>query len=176
MPLLSFYYGFGLIGWAKPCPVTLRNFRRIKRDDILTTLAGPASNLAIALVSLVLLIVMKHTALVGSNAVFAAMDMTNPRFQNEIDRSLLPKLFPFALLLYYGVLTNVLLFVFNLIPIPPLDGSRILRYFLPYNVERVYERIGGFGMIFVFFIGGRFILPIFYFPLLNAFDAVLVHL
>ena len=62
-------------------------------------------------------------------------------------------LFPLALLLYYGVTTNVLLFVFNLIPIPPLDGSRILRYFLPYNVEKMYDQMGVIGSILLFFVG-----------------------
>src|ERR1700679_3371301 len=57
IPIISMVYGGWLIGWAKPCPVTTRNFRNIKRDDILTSLAGPASNLAMATGSLVLLIV-----------------------------------------------------------------------------------------------------------------------
>src|SRR5580700_3957136 len=60
VPLISLVYGGMLIGWAKPCPVTLRNFRHVKRDDILTSLAGPASNLAMASIALVLLVVFKH--------------------------------------------------------------------------------------------------------------------
>lgn len=176
MPALALIYGFPLLGWAKPCPVTLRNFRKVKRDDIITTLAGPVSNLAMALVALVGLIVLKHTPGVGHDAVYAAMDMTNPAFRSELDTTALPRMFPLALLLYYGILTNVLLFVFNLIPIPPLDGSRIIRYFLPYSVEQVYNRIGGWGILIVFFVAGRFILPIFYTPLLGAFDAVLVRM
>ena len=48
MPLISLYSFGTLMGWAKPCPVTLRNFKHVKRDDILTSLAGPASNLAMA--------------------------------------------------------------------------------------------------------------------------------
>src|ERR1700722_11050216 len=53
VPLLSLYPGGFLIGWAKPCPVTLRNFKNIKRDDMLVSLAGPASNLAMALGALI---------------------------------------------------------------------------------------------------------------------------
>jgi Zn-dependent protease len=176
LPLLAAFYGFGMLGWAKPCPVTLRNFRKVKKYDIITTLAGPASNLAMAIVAMLLLIVLKHTPGVGENAVLAAMDFVTPAFRGEIDTTQLPPLFPLALFLYYGVLTNVLLFVFNLIPIPPLDGSRILRYYLPYKVEQIYEQIGGYGILIAFFIGGRYILPIFYNPLMNAFDTVLVHL
>lgn len=173
MPAIALFSGFPLLGWAKPCPVTTRNFRRIKRDDILTTLAGPASNLVMALVALVLLAVLKHTHGFGDEAVFSAMRIVH---HVPVDTSVLPQLFPLALLLYYGILTNLLLFVFNLIPIPPLDGSRIIRYFLPYKVSQMYDRIGGYGIFLVFFLAGRFIFPIFYSPLLAIFDAVLLGL
>jgi Zn-dependent protease len=132
MPALAYFYGFGLLGWAKPCPVTLRNFRKVKKYDILTTLAGPVSNLTMALVALLLLVILKHTPGMGKDAVFAAMDLAR---KFPVDTEALPRMFPLALLLYYGVLTNVLLFVF-----------------------------------------GRFILPIFYSPLLGAFDSVLQHM
>ena len=173
MPLLSLFSGFGLLGWAKPCPVTLRNFKHVKRDDIITTLAGPASNLAMALIALLLLLLLKHVPGAGEGSVIAAMALAR---RIPIDTLGLPTLFPLALLLYYAVLTNVLLFVFNLIPIPPLDGSRIIRYFLPYKIEQFYDRISGVAIILVFFLAGRFILPIFYTPLLGAFDRVLVSL
>jgi len=174
MPAVALFSGFPLLGWAKPCPVTLRNFSKMKKYDILTTLAGPASNLAMALLALILLLVLKHT--LGRDAVFAAMDITNAAYSNMVDTTQLPALFPLAVLLYYGILTNVLLFVFNLIPIPPLDGSRVLRYYLSPAVEKVYDQIGFFGIILVFFVAGRYILPIFYTPLLAVFDAVLIAL
>src|SRR5229473_289643 len=59
-PLISLVYGGFLIGWAKPTPVTGRNFKNYRRDDILVTLAGPASNLLSATIALILLIVIKH--------------------------------------------------------------------------------------------------------------------
>ena len=173
IPALSLFFGGALIGWAKPCPVTLRNFKHIKRDDILTTLAGPASNLAMALAALILLIVFKHTPGIGADAVMTARELA---LGVPVDTSVMPRVFPVALLLYYGVVTNVLLFVFNLIPIPPLDGSRIIKYFLPYNVEQLYDRIGMLGSLVLFFVAMRLILPIFYPPLLRAFDTLLVNL
>lgn len=172
MPLLSMISGFPLIGWAKPCPVTPRNFRHYKQGDILTTLAGPASNLAMALLALVGLIILKHTPGAGADSVLAAQFMTSRAFRPMLDTTHLPQLFPLALLLYYGILTNILLFVFNLIPVPPLDGSRILRYALPYNAEQLYDRIGGYGIILIYFIA-RPILAIFYTPLLHLFNTVL---
>jgi len=170
VPLISLVYGGWLIGWAKPCPVTTRNFRHVKRDDILTSLAGPASNLAMATVALVLLIVFKHAG--GVPAIGAAMDVA--RRIPDVDTT--ARLFPVAMLLYYGVTINLLLFVFNLIPIPPLDGSHVLRQFLPYRVEQVYNRVGGYALFAIFLFGGSFIFGTFYYPLLNVFDRVLVSL
>ena len=82
-------------------------------------------------------------------------------------------LFPMAMLLYYGVTINLLLFVFNLIPVPPLDGSHVLRQFLSYRVEQVYDRIGMYGLVVIFLFGGRWIFGTFYYPLLNVFDGLL---
>lgn len=169
VPLLSLVYGGWLIGWAKPCPITLRNFKNIRRDDILTSLAGPASNLAMALAALVLLIVFKHAAPGGATTLQAAM-LTQQHI--GLDLAGLP-LFPIAMLLYYGVTINLLLFVFNLIPIPPLDGSHVLRNFLPYRLEQTYMRIGGWGMMLLFLLGGSLISRFFYSPLLNIFDGLL---
>jgi len=174
LPLLALVYHWPLIGWAKPCPVTLRNFQHVKRDDILTSLAGPASNLAMAAVALILLLVFKHAVPGGGSSIDAAMLIANrvPGVATEN----LPTLFPLALLLYFAVLINLLLFVFNLIPIPPLDGSHVLRHFLPYRVEQVYNRIGGYGLLLIFFFGGSLIFGTFYYPLLGVFDRLLLTL
>ena len=172
VPLISLFYGGMLIGWAKPCPITLRNFKHIKRDDILTSLAGPASNLAMATTALVLLVVFKHVVAGGVPAIESAMAIANR--VPGVDTMNLPTLFPLALLLYFAVLINLLLFVFNLIPVPPLDGSHVLRQFLPYGVEQVYNRIGMYGLIFIFLFGGRFIFGTFYYPLLGVFDRLLL--
>ena len=173
IPAMSLFLGGALFGWGKPCPITLRNFKRMKRDDILSTLAGPASNLGMASIALLLLILLKHTPGLGAGAVFAAVSLVK---RVPIDMTNLPKMFPVALLLYYCVVINSLLFVFNLIPVPPLDGSRIVRYFLPYKVEQAYDRIGIFGSLLLFFVAGRIILPLFYPPLITAFDLMLFSL
>jgi Zn-dependent protease len=167
LPLISLVYGGFLIGWAKPCPVTPRNFSNYRRDDILVSLAGPASNLAMALVALVLLVVVKH---LGGDASIAAAQAVAQHVP-DVDPTGL-RLFPLALLLYYGVSINLILFVFNLFPIPPLDGSHVLRHFLPYRVEQAYNRIGMFGLILIFLVRGRFIAA-FYYPLLGLFGRVL---
>jgi len=174
MPLLALVYHWPLIGWAKPTPVTARNFKNYRRDDILVTLAGPASNLLSATVALILLILMKHLVPGGVIAIGTAMALASHIPGIATDN--LPTLFPIALFLYFVILINLLLFVFNLIPIPPLDGSHVLRHFLPYRALQVYDRVGMFGMIILFLVGGSFIFSVFFTPLLNTFNHILFTL
>ena len=174
MPLLALVYHWPLIGWAKPTPVTPRNFKYYKRDDILVTLAGPVSNLLLAASALILLIIIKHAVPGGRNIVFSAAVMASG--YSGVSEQIHSVLFPIALLLYFIILINLLLFVFNLIPFPPLDGSHILRHFLPDSVTRIYDRMGIFALwIFIFF-AGRFIFRIFLAPLQSAFDFILATL
>ena len=169
-PLIAMFYHLPLIGWAKPCPVTPRNFKHYRRDDILTTMAGPASNLAMATGAFLLLILMKHVVAGGGLAIVAAMALAF-HFQG-IDLTALPSLFPIALLLYYVLLINLTLFIFNLIPIPPLDGSRVLRHYLPYGALKVYDNLGIFSLLIMMTVGGR-ILGVFFYPLLSVFNGAL---
>ncbi len=174
MPLIALVYHWPLIGWAKPTPVTARNFKNYRRDDILVTLAGPASNLVLATIALVLLLIIKHAVPGGSVAVFTAMALAMhfPGVSTEN----LPGLFPVALLLYFIILINLLLFVFNLIPFPPLDGSRILRHFLPAGALQVYDRMGMFALWIFMLVAGGFIFRAFLYPLQSTFDSILASL
>jgi len=169
-PLISLVYGGFLIGWAKPTPVTGRNFKNYRRDDILVTLAGPASNLVSATIALLLLIVIKHIVPGGDASIATAMAiaMHIPGVATEG----LPALFPIALFLYFVISINLLLFVFNLIPLPPLDGSHILRHFLPYKAAQLYDRMGMFALLILFLVGGKFIAA-FYYPIYNVFNRIL---
>ncbi|HET9085918.1 MAG TPA: site-2 protease family protein, partial [Acidobacteriaceae bacterium] len=145
-------------------------FKNIRRDDILTTLAGPASNLLTATAALVLLLLLKFVNPVTVlNAVMGAqMGAVDPTVMQGS-----PVLFPLTLLLYYAVLINLMLMAFNLIPLPPLDGSHVLRHLLPYNWLRVYDSIGMIGLVLMFFFGGRFIFAIVN-PMLAVFNHILI--
>jgi Zn-dependent protease len=124
-----------LIGWAKPVPVNTRNFRKIVRDDNLTTMAGPASNLLIALVSFLGLLAIIHIAPNGRELVVDAF------VEGKVNMSELPLMTTAILLLMLAIFINLSLCLFNLMPVPPLDGSHVFRNMLPYNAVQVYDRI-----------------------------------
>jgi Zn-dependent protease len=134
-PFLGFSFFAGmLVGWAKPTPVITRNFRKIVRDDNLTTLAGPASNFLIVLVAFLVLVIMSLSGPNGHNTVMLS-------FIGALRPGAAVVAQPLPLLCTLAILINLMLFFFNLLPIPPLDGSRLLRNMLPYNAVMVYDRI-----------------------------------
>lgn len=168
---MLFMPGFGqfLIGWAKPTPVTTRNFKHFRRDDILTTLAGPGSNLLAACACTIVLIGIAKLAPNGDLAVHElASGMWGEAFlQSSI-------VFPLALIFYISVWLNLMLVIFNLLPIPPLDGSHVLRHMLPYNALRYYDRIGILGLVLVLFLGAP-IIDFFLSPAITAINLILLR-
>ena len=153
------FFGFNLfsgvlIGWAKPTPVITRNFSKIRRDDNLTTLAGPISNLILVLVAFVVLAVMAlvlpHGQQTVLTAFLVALGARSP---------VLPQ--PVALACSLAILVNLSLLFFNLLPIPPLDGSHILRNILPYNAVQAYDRIPIWvSYLLMIFVGGYVLLAL----------------
>ncbi len=170
---MLFMPGFGrfLIGWAKPTPVNTRNFKRITRDDILTTLAGPSSNLLTALICAVGLMVMEHVSAAGKLSVVVAVFTAN-HIPSPVEGAL-PALFPLALLLYLAFFVNLLLAIFNLLPLPPLDGSHIFRHMLPYSALRIYDSLGMISLILILFVGGR-VVGLVMSPAVDALNRVLL--
>jgi Zn-dependent protease len=165
---LSFFGGM-LVGWAKPTPVITRNFRNIVRDDNLTTLAGPASNLLIVLVAFVTMVVLSFAIPNGHEIVLTS-------FLASLGQAGDIAPHPVVLLCTLAILINLSLCIFNLLPIPPLDGSHILRNVLPYNAVQVYDRIGGWiSYLLMIFVGG-FILRLLLTPALRFIFAALFHL
>jgi Zn-dependent protease len=174
IPLVMLFlpgYGGFLIGWARPTPVNTRNFKRVTRDDILTTLAGPASNLLAALGATIGLIILVHTTPTGAPAVRQLV--TGIGDPNLMTSS--PVVFPMALILYLGIWLNLVLSVFNLLPLPPLDGSHIFRHMLPYNWLRIYDSLGMISLILMLLVGGPLVM-FFVRPALALIDAVLLSL
>ena len=148
-----------MIGWAKPTPVLTRNFSKIRRDDNLTTLAGPASNLILVAGAFLLLVVLMTMVPGGKEAVIRAVQMQFTPGDTSPPQAI-------AILGWLTIEVNLALTIFNLLPIPPLDGSHILRNMLPYNALNTFDQIGRFGFILILVLGG-FIVPIFLNPARN---------
>jgi Zn-dependent protease len=123
MPLLLLFSGSPfLFGYAKPVPVRIGNLNNPKRDMVWVALAGPASNLLMALIWGIIFYLLK------------AADMNEPFF-NKMAQG--------------GILVNAVMFAFNLFPLPPLDGGRILIGLLPYKYAELVSRVEPWGFFIV---------------------------
>jgi Zn-dependent protease len=144
-------FGGMLIGWAKPTPVITRNFRKLVRDDNLTTLAGPVSNLLIVLAAFLALVVVSVAVPDGRLLVQSSFSGMLGLGQGSAIEAL-------VLLCILAIEINLSLCFFNLLPIPPLDGSRVLRNMLPYRAVQTYDRIGGWLGFLLMILVGRVVL------------------
>lgn len=141
-----------LFGWAKPTPVTTSNFRNITRDDILTTIAGPGSNVLAAMAATVVLLILSHVS--PSGALLVHQMASSGGFDPALMTSN-PVLVPLVILFFIGVELNLVLAAFNLLPLPPLDGSHVFRHLLPYKALRIYDSLGIVSLFLIFIWGGR---------------------
>jgi Zn-dependent protease len=116
-----------LIGWAKPVPVNPRNYRQYRAGDIRVSLAGIVVNLALAAIATLLLVVVIH--------LMRAL----PTLQ--------PSLEILGRMVRYGIEINLVLAFFNLIPIPPLDGSHVMYHLLPPKLGMQYRQLQRYGML-----------------------------
>jgi Zn-dependent protease len=140
-----------LFGWAKPTPVTTSNFKNLTRDDILTTVAGPGSNVLAAIGATIVLLILSHISPAGSALVhqMAGSGGFDPALMQSS-----PVLVPLVILFFLGVELNLILAAFNLLPLPPLDGSHVFRHFLPYKALRIYDSLGIISLFVIFIWGG----------------------
>ncbi len=142
-----------------------RNFKNLIRDDILTSVAGPISNFLLASVALFALALVKFASPLGEQIVFGIP-------QGVLDTGTNSVLLPVCLLLYELMVINVVLGVFNLIPVPPLDGSHVLRHFLPSAALRIYDTIGIFALMALIYLAPGMLGKIIY-PVLGIFNYIL---
>jgi len=154
IPLVQIFgAGIPLIGWAKPTPVGAHNFKRLARGHILVAGAGPVSNMVLALLFTAGLFVAVKTGL-------------QDPFHN-----------PVGFAMVAGISMNVALAIFNLVPLPPLDGSWIASWGLPRNIAQHYDRIMepyGHMILIVLFVTG--ILGRMTYPFIGAVQRLLFRL
>ncbi|HEX7140801.1 MAG TPA: site-2 protease family protein [Vicinamibacterales bacterium] len=128
-PLVALITGAPIIGWAKPVPVRTLALRHPRRDYVLVAAAGPASNLALAFLAA---------------TVLAALTIS-PQIAGEANVSV-----PVARILSSLIRLNVLLAVFNMIPIPPLDGGNVLAGVLPRSLGALFNSLRPYGFILLY--------------------------
>ena len=141
---------FFRIGWANPVPVNSRFFKKPRRDMALTAAAGPISNLCLAIIFTILLRLVLIPLESITDGMFYQVGTTYYYDPSVVDNAAFMPLSILALMLFIGVSLNLNLMVFNLIPLPPLDGSRIAYIFLPtelYFKVMQYEKYIMIGFI-----------------------------
>lgn len=155
-PLIQIFTGIPTLGWAKPTPYNPANFRRdvsMRQGHMLVAGAGPVSNLLLALLFTAAFFVIARSGMVGASAQ------------------------PLVMIVVRGVQMNVILAIFNLVPIPPLDGSKVASYGLPGQAGERYDRVmepyGYMILLILMFTGilGYLISPITNWVILTLFHA-----
>ena len=136
LPLILYIFSGMIFGAAKPTPVDLRNTRNPRLANLVVSAAGPVSNLLLAGVGVALLVLIRRVE------PQAMIDLLWTLQGNAFTPGILA---PIAYLLFFFAMVNVSLAVFNLIPIPPLDGSGVLLSLVGPGIQRVYSVIAPFG-------------------------------
>jgi Zn-dependent protease len=159
-PLLGMFALGGVIfGWAKPVPVNVSRLRNQSRDYMLVAAAGPVSNLILAAAFLAFLLICKFSSESAGGVLTSVM------FGRMVEDS--PVLAPLMAFAYQGIIINVVLAVFNLIPVAPLDGAAVLSGLLPRTLAPAFDQMQSYGFILLIGMLYMGIPAMLYTPVLN---------
>jgi len=136
-PLVGMFSGL-MFGWAKPVPVNVSRLRNPSRDHMLVAAAGPISNLLMAASLFTALMIMKAVSVDGAQLVYQVA--THNFFGGDSIAT------PLTAIAYQGVIINLVLAVFNLIPVAPLDGAAVVSGLLPRTIAGTFEAMQSYGM------------------------------
>jgi Zn-dependent protease len=170
LPAIAIFAHIPVLGWAKPTPVNPRNFRNPVLDDVLTSVAGPVSNFLVASAAVTVLLLISLSSRQGHRII---QTLPYAYALGLVGLGADSALVPLSLLLYDLMIINVVLGVFNLIPVPPLDGSHVLRHLLSGSALAVYDRLGFFGLLVLVYFGGSLLGRLIY-PVLGVFNSILM--
>lgn len=158
VPALTLIIGGLFFGWAKPVPVNWDNLRRPRRDAILVAIAGPAANLLMALLWAMI-------------AKLLQMYLTPVALRQGGEIAVIIKFFMLAAVI--GIQLNIIFMVLNLLPLPPLDGSRVVANLLPPRWAYYYNRIEPYGIwILLILIVTRVLFHIIYPPIMGMLSLI----
>jgi Zn-dependent protease len=149
LPAIAVISNIPLLGWAKPTPVDTGNFKNPVRDDVLTSIVGPISNFAIAIGCFLILV------LIGKSSASGLLIVQSLAERTLTDVSSM--LMPIALMFHEALKLNLLLGIFNLSPLPPLDGSHVIRHLLPDGIRRGFDMAGIALLWMLVLFGGNFL-------------------
>jgi Zn-dependent protease len=135
VPIVLFIFSKGtfIFGTAKPVPVNFNNLRHPRRDSAIVSAAGPATNIIIAFASILLFILVYKISLLSPSPTFVSQKI----------------IIPFKIMLQYSISFNIFIAAFNLIPVPPLDGGRIVTSLLPPKHSYQFSKLEPYGILIV---------------------------
>jgi Zn-dependent protease len=167
LPLIGLYMGGWMFGWAKPVPVNVSKLRNPVRDHMIVAAAGPLSNMVLASGLFICLMIIKASSPEAASVVFSVAMFDVPEAGGTL-------LVPMTMVAFHGMILNIVLAVFNLIPVPPLDGATVLAGLLPRSMSGVFDQLQGHGFMLLIVLIVLGVPAFLYMPVIDFVYSILI--